>query len=364
MIYKLKDSIDLFLTGDIITAFFINTRKQLRFKVNDLTIKILETVDGIKSVDEIAKGLDINKEDVAQFCQKLESLKIMTCISNDINLLSIETKKRYTRQLNYFSEFFNTVEETEEAHVKLEQTRFLIFGVGAVGSAIAQQLVMAGAKHLTLFDYDNVGPSDISRHMLFSELTLGSSKVEAVASDLRAIDSDVDITTINEVLSPNTRIDHYIEQSDFVINTLDEPYIGYTSAKISRICTPLYIPHYIAGGFDAHLASTGELIIPGVTPCVECYATHFKEVLKDWKPEKHPVEKRYEEIGGLASMTLFSASFATIEIIKHVMSLFNREEDYKTRGELLFKDLSLTYIHPEKNPNCIVCGKLGVQNES
>ena len=51
-----------------------------------------------------------------------------------------------------------------------------------------------------------------------------------------------------------------VSNADFIINTLDEPYIGYTAAKISRICVKYKKPHYIAGGFDAHLASTGELI--------------------------------------------------------------------------------------------------------
>ena len=54
---------------------------------------------------------------------------------------------------------------------------------------------------------------------------------------------------------------------------------GYPS-KDMRSCTSCVkykIAHYIAGGFDAHLASTGELIIPYVTPCVECYAKRLKK---------------------------------------------------------------------------------------
>ena len=117
------------------------------------------------------------------------------------------------------------------------------------------------------------------------------------------------------------------------------------------------IAHYIAGGFDAHLSSTGELIIPYITPCVECYAAHFKIALKDWKPKKHPVQIRYLEIGGLASLSLFSTSYACIEILKYIAGLVEIEQSYKIRGEFLFHDMSLTYLNIKKNPLCPICGK-------
>ena len=91
----------------------------------------------------------------------------------------------------------------------------------------------------------------------------------------------------------------FLEKCTFVVNTADEPYLGYTANLTSQLCVPRKINHYIAGGFDAHLASTGELIIPYVTPCAACYATYFDEQLKDWKPAKHPVVERANEIGGL-----------------------------------------------------------------
>ena len=138
---------------------------------------------------------------------------------------------------------------------------------------------------------------------------------------------------------------------------MDEPYIGYTASKISRVCVKQNLPHFIAGGFDAHLASTGELIVPYLTPCVECYSGYFKEKLKDWKPKKHPVKTRYVEIGGLASMSLFSVSYAVIEILKYIAGLVDTNEEYKVRGELLFQDLNLTYLNVKKNIECPICGE-------
>ena len=215
---------------------------------------------------------------------------------------------------------------------------------------------MAGVSEVTLFDMDTVDESDVARHMYYSSDSINMNKVDALKDQLMKINSKITVHVIYSSMKPTDNIEPIIEKLDFVVNTLDEPYIGYTASKISRICIKHLIPHFIAGGFDAHLASTGEIIIPYITPCVECYANHFKESLKNWKPRKHPVKKRDTEIGGLAAMTLFSSSFAAIEIIKYIAGLYDTKDSYKVRGELLFTTLDITYLNVSKNPNCPICG--------
>lgn len=358
-IFKIKDSVDLYLSGEILTAYFINTRLQKRFKVNETVIDILENIDGKSSINEISLKLLIDENLIENFCYKLLKNKILVEVKENNIILNNNDLLRYDRQLNYFAEFTESIEEAFLAQKKLKESKLLIFGAGAVGSNIAIQLVMAGCEDITIYDYDNVEHSDITRHLYFNESHIGYSKLDSLKIELLNINKNAKISLINDFMAPQNEIKKLISKSTFVINTLDEPYIGYTSAKISRICTELRIPHYIGGGFDAHLASTGELIIPGITPCVECYTTYFKETLKNWKPKPHPISIRYKEIGGLSSMTLFSASFASIEIIKFITGIIQKDA-YKTRGELLFKNLGLTYIKLDKNPNCIICGDIEV----
>ncbi|KAA1042306.1 ThiF family adenylyltransferase [Macrococcus equipercicus] len=358
-IFKIKDSVDLYLTDDIITAYFINTRIQKRFKVNNKVIEILENIHGKSSVREIAALVNIEESVVAKLCNELLKKKIIVAVKERQTVLTEKEIVRYDRQLNYFMEFLETNEEVMLAQKKIKETRFLIFGAGAIGGNIAIQLVMAGSENIVIYDYDIVQDSDITRHLYFDWKDIGKLKVDSLKHKLLKINKNVNVETINELMNPTSDIEKYINEATFVINTLDEPYIGYTSAKISRVCTLLNIPHYIGGGFDAHLASTGELIIPGVTPCVECYTTHFKEALKGWKPKPHPVLNRHEEIGGLSSMTLFSSSIAVIEIIKYITNIVDKDS-YKTRGELIFKNLDLTYITLEKNPECKICSHIEV----
>ncbi len=363
-VIKIKDSVDIFLSNEhYLMVYYMNSRQRKSFRVNDEMIHLLETIDGEKSVAEIAsvvaKKWNIDSESTEQIIDKLKEKRIVTEVVKSQKILSEDLIKRYTRQINYFSEFLGSELEGIEAQKKLMDSTVLIFGCGAVGGNIALQLVMAGVGHIILFDYDCNEPSDVARHMYYKEKYIGMQKVSSLKEELLQINSDVEVRCIIDLMKPETDITGLIKSANFVVNTLDEPYIGYTASKISRICVKYRIPHYIAGGFDAHLASTGELIIPYVTPCVECYATHFKKVLKDWKPKKHPVEKRYTEIGGLPSMSLFSSSYACIEIIKFIAGLVQMNDHYKIRGEFLFHDMSLTYLNVEKNPECPICGREG-----
>lgn len=359
-IFKIKDSVDLFLSNEkFLMVYYMNTRQRKSFKINSNLIYLIENINGentLKDLCDIMQKYGISADEVNKTISLLQTNKIVTEVKDINEILDYDDRKRYDRQINYFSEFFGNEVEGHIAQKRIIDSTVLIFGCGAVGSAIAIELAMAGVGSMVLYDYDLIEESDVARHLFYSQEYVGNKKVEALRDELTRINSKITVTTKNDYLNPDTQVEELIKSVNFVVNTLDEPYIGYTSSKISRICVKYNIPHYIAGGFDAHLASTGELIIPYLTPCVECYARYFKKTLKDWKPEKHPVTTRYKEIGGLSCLSLFSASYACIEIIKWLAGLIDMKSKYKTRGEFLFTDMSLTYLNVEKNPDCLICG--------
>ena len=360
-IYKIKDSVDLFLSNEsYILAYFMNTRQKKCFKVNEETVHFLECIDGVKRLIEIkeimSKKYNVVPEYVDNVLDEMVNARIITKVNSNYNMLSEDEIHRYSRQINYFAEFLESEEKGIEAQRKIMNSAVIIFGIGAVGGNIAIELAMAGVGKIILYDFDTVEVSDACRHMYFKEEYINENKTVALKNELEKINQKIKVQIIQESMKPETNIENLIKSVDFVVNTMDEPYIGYTASKISRVCVKHKIAHYIAGGFDAHLASTGELIIPYITPCVECYAKHFKNILKNWKPKKHPVKTRYREIGGLASMSLFSSSYACIEIIKYMAALIPMEKNFKIRGEFLFPDMSLTYLNVEKNPDCPVCG--------
>ncbi|HBE9285803.1 TPA: ThiF family adenylyltransferase [Clostridioides difficile] len=362
-VYKIRDGVDLYLNqNELLTIYFMNTRLRKQFKVSKVIVSILESIDGERNINDIHDKLqqDFNcKIDIKDVYSVLDKLIDLNVVVEKANLdENTDLILRYDRQINFFGDFINGKDESIKAQQKLKNSKILIFGCGAIGGDIAIHLAMCGVEEFILYDYDIVEESDISRHMYFKSKYKGMKKIDALEDYLLTINKNIKIKKVDDVLTPNKDIEKLVDEATFVVNTADEPYIGYTSMKISRYCTIKRKAHFIAGGFDAHLASSGELIIPGITPCVDCYAQHFKEVLDGWKPKKHPVIDRHLEIGGLSSMSLFSASYATIEIVKYICGLINPKEYSNTRGEFLFGTMDITYLDVIRDKKCKICGEI------
>ena len=180
-IFKIRDGVDLYLNNnDMLTIYFMNTRLRKQFKVSDVIIKILELIDGEKSIisihNELEKEMDakIDIENIMTVFKKLTQLNAIVEKKNnhaDINLIN-----RYDRQINFFGDFINGNEESIKAQEKLRDSNVLIFGCGSIGGDIAIQLAMCGVENFILYDYDVIEESDVSRHMYFKEEYVGIKK--------------------------------------------------------------------------------------------------------------------------------------------------------------------------------------------
>ena len=366
-IYSIRNGVDLYLLNDdILTVYFMSTRLRKQFRVSMMTIRLIELLDGNSSVIDIYTMMkensdnEIDLNNLLKIIDRFSEMNIIMKIEEENPKVSSDVIERYDRQLNFLSDFL-IGKSYIAAQEKLIKSNVLIFGCGAIGGDIAIHLAMCGVENFILYDYDVVESSDISRHMFFKEKYIGMNKTDALENYLLSINGKIKVNKIQKSLLPESQIAEIIDTATFVVNTADEPYIGYTSMKISRYCTQNRKAHFIGGGFDAHLASTGELIIPGITPCVDCYANYFKEALKGWKPKKHPVKERYLEIGGLSSMSLFSSSYAAIEIIKYICGLIDVKLYSKTRGEFLFGSMEIDYLNVVRDKECKICGEINYE---
>lgn len=242
----------------------------------------------------------------------------------------------------------------EAIQSRIMRAKVAIFGIGGVGGWIARELVMMGFRRLVLVDPDTTEGADVARHAFSDAANSGVPKVDVVAEGLRAIDPDVDIETAQIALNVGSRLEELVADVHVIVNTADDPYIGYTSVKLSRYAVKHNLPLLIAGGFDAHLASFGEMIVPGRTPCADCYVRHFKTALADWKPVPHPVENRRGGFGGWAPLSIISASSAALMLLKYFI-----DPELVVKGgriEFLATDYSIQSFEVARDPNCRICG--------
>lgn len=353
-----------------ITFHRMTTREKVEIITSKIIAEFLALLDGKRTTQEILTKLGVFEQYSANGL--ITFLLDQHLITEDDE--KVDSHSRYARQIAYLDDM---VLDRKGHHTQkiIESKKVTILGCGAVTGNIAETLVRAGVLNFSLVDDKCFQKSNLSRHVFSRISDIGNSKVETLANYLRKIDSRVNVTIFNEKLLPHSDLSKWIsEDTALVINGCDEPYIGHTSLKLGRYLQPRNIPMYVAGGFDAHLMSSGELVYPPNTPCIDCIQNTFSKALGDWKPiysktqdihtliktanseDKKIVNYNIGGSGGIVMMSGFSAFLSSLKIIKflaedsHYNYLTLRYEYLPNAGELT----SFTLL---KQGGCDVCNK-------
>ena len=166
---------------------------------------------------------------------------------------------RYSRQI-LFAEIGAAGQE------RLRQSRAVIVGCGALGSAQAESLARAGVGSLRIVDRDFVEFSNLQRQAMFTERDANNRlpKAIAAANHLRAVNSQVAIEP--EIADVNhSNVERLINDCDVVIDGTDNFATRYL---INDAC----VKHTVNWIYGAAVGSYGVTmtIRPGITPCLRC----------------------------------------------------------------------------------------------
>ena len=356
----LRDGVDVYINdkNKTVVFVFLSTRERIQLNVEDFLVILLPDMDGDHTIDDlINKAGHHNKNQVVEFVTYLESKGLLVDADwFDKLKLDKNYKARLEKQIFFLMDMTSSVEKTFHIQNKIKNTTIAIWGIGALGSWLLIELLQMGFEKIKIFDYDIVQKNDISRHAFYSEKNINLSKVDAYKKIANEINPDAIIAQSKVELTTECDLNFYLHDVDLIINCADEPYIGYTSISLSRYVIKTHKLLFVTGGFDAHLASLGEMIIPFKTPCSDCYNNYFKESLKDWKPKKHAVTDRSRGIGGIVSLNIFSASTAALSILQYFVDPDIFLSKSSGRGEFKFNDYSIDSFTVERDESCGVCG--------
>ncbi len=103
---------------------------------------------------------------------------------------------------------------------KLREAKVLCIGSGGLGSPIILYLAAAGVGTLGIVDFDNVELSNLQRQIIHGEDWVGKSKNESAKSSVKALNSDIKITTYNERLTSQNAME-IIKDYDIVVDGTD-----------------------------------------------------------------------------------------------------------------------------------------------
>ncbi len=166
---------------------------------------------------------------------------------------------RYSRQI-----LFNGI--GREGQRRLLDSRLLIVGCGALGSAQAESLARAGVGKLRIADRDFVEASNLQRQTMFTESDAAEHlpKTIACANHISQINSDIKVEA--EIVDVNhSNVERLIEDCDLVLDGTDNFATRYL---INDAC----VKHNINWIYGAAVGSYGVTmtIRPKETPCLRC----------------------------------------------------------------------------------------------
>jgi adenylyltransferase/sulfurtransferase len=169
------------------------------------------------------------------------------------------TQLRYSRQV-----LFPGIGSSGQQ--KLEQSRALLIGCGALGSVIAEILVRGGVGRLTIADRDFVDETNLQRQSLYTEEDCrnGLPKAAAAVKHLRAINSGVEV--IPRVVDVNTStISDLVPGHDIILDGTDN---FETRFLINDASLKYHVPWVYGGCAGAYGMCVA--FVPGLTPCLRC----------------------------------------------------------------------------------------------
>jgi len=104
---------------------------------------------------------------------------------------------------------------------KLKDANVLVVGLGGVGSFAAEFLARAGVGNMTIVDGDVVDITNVNRQLPALHSTVGMPKVHVVGDRLMDINPELNLTRIEEFLSPERAYEIIEEKYDYVIDCID-----------------------------------------------------------------------------------------------------------------------------------------------
>ncbi|MFB3148806.1 MAG: molybdopterin-synthase adenylyltransferase MoeB [Thermodesulfobacteriota bacterium] len=247
--------------------------------------------------------------------------------------LTNEQVKRYSRHLIM-------PEVGVEGQEKLINSSVLCIGAGGLGSPLALYLAAAGVGHLGVLDFDVVDFSNLQRQIIHSEKTVGELKVESAKKRILELNSDIKVTTYNEMLTSENAME-IIKDYDVIVDGTDNFATRYL---VNDSCVLLGKPNVYGSIFRFE----GQVSVFDAKkgPCYRCLY-----------PEPPPpgLVPSCAEGGVLGILPGIIGTLQAAEAVKLII-----EQGNPLIGRLLFLDvleMQPREMKLRKDPNCPICGE-------
>lgn len=174
----------------------------------------------------------------------------------------------------------------DEASKRLNDSHVIIFGIGGVGSYVAESLIRAGVGELTFVDYDEVCITNLNRQVHATRLTVGKDKVEVMKERALLINPKIKINALKMLYNDETHEEIFSKNYDFVVDAID---MVSSKIKLAQYCYEKDIKIIASMG-------TGNKVHPEMLELSDIHKTSvcplakvMRKELKDRRVKKLPV---------------------------------------------------------------------------
>lgn len=170
-----------------------------------------------------------------------------------------------------------------EAIKKLQQSKVMVVGCGAVGSFAIEALARSGIGHIIIIDFDKVEESNINRQLFALDSSLGKQKVEIAKSRIHDINPNIKVDAINAFFDDDIVLDI---KPDWVIDAIDT-----VPSKIAlyKWCFKNNVP-FISSMGAARKTDITKIKIAKISKTAMCpLASKIRHMVRDLKMKDFPV---------------------------------------------------------------------------
>lgn len=227
-----------------------------------------------------------------------------------------------------------------EGQERILAAHALVIGAGGLGSPVALYLGSAGVGRITLVDHDVVDLTNLQRQIAHTTARVGQPKVASAAQAVQAINTDVQITALQERVDA-LRLHTLVQEATVVLDCSDN---YATRQAVNAACVRLGKP-LVAGAvirFDAQIT-----VIDPREPGTPCYACLFD-------PAAQFEEVACSTMGVFAPLVGVVGALQATEALKLVAGV-----GASLTGRLLMLDgrsMEWSSLRTARNPACPVCG--------
>ena len=111
---------------------------------------------------------------------------------------------------------------------RLKNANVILFGLGGVGSFVAEALARANIGNITVVDSDKIDITNINRQLYALSSTIGKEKAIVCKERILDINPECNVTPIVKMYLPNNEDEFNLQNYDYIIDAIDT-----VTAKIS-----------------------------------------------------------------------------------------------------------------------------------